>query len=76
MLEWLKTSIAGIVLLGAIGSMLAVRILKLALFLIRRTTPKVRSATDRVLLIFRAPHYVREHLHSSQHVPQLIVTCI
>jgi hypothetical protein len=77
MIEWLKTSIPGIIILGAIGSMLAVGILKLAVTLLRRFAPPLRKHTiGRVLIFLRAPRYLIEHLHSSDDSKELIVTCI
>lgn len=77
MIEWLKTSIPGLILLGAVGSMLAVGILKLAVVCIRRAfAPAFHSATGRVFTLFRASHYIVEHLRESDDPRELIVTCM
>lgn len=76
MIDWLKTSIPGIIILGAIGSMFAVGILKLAVALLGRYAPPLRKHTiGRVLIFLRAPKYLTEHLHSSDDSKKLIVTC-
>jgi hypothetical protein len=77
MIEWLKTSILGLILLGAVGSILAVGVLKLSAFLIQRLfKPAFHSTAGRVFVLLRASHYVIEHLRRSDDPRELIVTCM
>ena len=77
MIEWLKTSVPGIILLGAFGSLLAVGLLKVTAVAIRRLLgPATNSVLGRAFVFLRSPHYVLEYLRSSStDIRELIVTC-
>jgi hypothetical protein len=75
MIEWLRTSIPGIILLGAAGSILALLLLKAIRVIIHRTlAPFGKKTFFWTFLTFRTPHYVIEHLRSSTDIRELIVT--
>lgn len=74
-IEWLKTSIAGIILLGAIGSVVAVVLLKSVAFLAGRLLPPAKSSLLRIAFgFFRGPALIVEHLKSSQDPREVLVT--
>jgi hypothetical protein len=77
MIEWLKTTIPGIILLGALGSVLAVGLLKVTAVAISRfLRPATKSVLGRAFVFLRSPHYVVEYLRSSStDIRELIVTC-
>lgn len=77
MLGSLKNSILGIVLLGAIGSLLAVGILKLSAFILRRIVkPKVNSIIGAISAGIEGPFRVIDQLGDSSDVRQVLVTAI
>lgn len=76
MIEWLKTSLLGIIILGAFGSMLAIAILKAMDPLIHRIGPPILKRTlGRALLVMRAQKHFIDYLRSSKDSRELIVTC-
>jgi len=76
MIDWLKTTIPGIILLGAVGSILAVGIIKVCTLLFSRVLkPTMNSALGFAFAAMRGPHYVVEYLRTSTDVRELIVTC-
>ena len=57
MIDWLKTSIPGIVLLGALGSLVAIGLLKATAWATRRFfRPAADSVLGSVFVLLRAPH--------------------
>ena len=77
MIEWLRTSIPGIILLGAAGSILAMALLKVSRTVIYRILMRFGQEAHIIFVqFFRVPYYVLEHLRSSTDVRELIVTSV
>lgn len=68
MIEWLKTSILGMVLLGALGSVLAV-------FVIAACRPLIARTATSTLIFFHKPRLAAEHFRKSADVRKLVVSC-
>lgn len=74
-IDWLKTTIPGIILLGAVGSIVAVAVLKTLAWAAARVFPPAKSSILRTLYGFhRGPSLIIEHLRSSQEPRELLVT--
>lgn len=74
-IEWLKTSIPGIVILGAVGSIFAVLVLKLLGFLLQRPLLQMRSTLLRPILgAVRGPSLIIDYLKTSKDPRELVVT--
>ncbi|WP_332734381.1 hypothetical protein [Flavihumibacter sp.] len=74
-IEWIKTSIPGIILLGAIGSILAAALLKLLALVVARWLLPAKSSLTKYVYGFRnGPQLVIEHLKASQDPRELLVT--
>jgi len=66
MIEWLKSSILGIVILGALGSLLAWAFIKAVGWFVRRVVqPAADSYLARLFVRKTAPRYLLEHLSAS-----------
>jgi len=75
MIEWLKTSVLGIILLGAIGSLLAVGLVKIGIFALNRLfRPALGSIIGTALSFIYAPELIFERLRTSAGVHELIAT--
>src|SRR6266478_2603573 len=76
MIEWLRTTIPGIIILGAIGSILAVVVLRVCRsLLIRLLKPLGIRIASVAVFFFRVEHHIIEYLRSSSDVRELITTC-
>lgn len=76
-ITWLKTSILGTILLGAISSILAVGILRLLARLpARYRSPLLRKLVSYLYIPYRSPHSVLEHLRASSDPRTVVVTCV
>jgi hypothetical protein len=76
MIDWLKSTIPGIVILGAIGCIIAVGILRVSALIVARVlTPAVGSAI-RVLLILRnGPNQTAKYLHDYGTTREIVAGC-
>ena len=76
MIEWLKTSLPGIIILGAIGGVGTVAILKIGAAIADRYGPPALTNTlGRLYVALNASRHVVDHLRSSNDPRELIVTC-
>ncbi|WP_323883113.1 hypothetical protein [Aeromonas hydrophila] len=76
-IEWLRTSISGIIILGALGSILSVGLLKLTAYCIARWGSPAKNLAYRVLYYsLYGRKIVIEHLKGEHSTHELLVTII
>lgn len=74
--EWFKTSILGIIVLGSVGSLIAVAILKVAVIMTRKVIrPGIHTIWGKIFLLSRSPYYVIEMLKERGDPARVAVTC-